>query len=148
MNQNKNLLAIKTIHTLIWLFFVVVIFYILYSGIFNRITIYTWIGIGLIIAEGIVLLIFKMFCPLTLLARKYSDSKQDNFDIFLPNWLAKNNKLIFTTIFLIGLIMVIIHTIQKWSYRVNKDSWQTFIHTHLRFYNIQNKWNRCYKSSR
>ncbi len=113
MNQKNSLLTIKTIHTLIWLFFVVVIFYILYSGIFNVITIYTWIGIGLIIMEGIVLLIFKMFCPLTILARKYSDSQKENFDIFLPNWLAKNNKLIFTTIFIIGLIMVIINTIQR-----------------------------------
>jgi len=113
MNQKNSLLAIKTIHTLIWLFFVVVIFYILYSGIFNIITIYTWIGIGLIIMEGIVLLIFKMFCPLTILARRYSGSQKDNFDIFLPNWLAKNNKLIFTTIFIIGLIMVIINTIQR-----------------------------------
>jgi hypothetical protein len=90
---------------------VAVIFYISYSGVFNKITVYTWIGIGLIILEGIVLLAFKMFCPLTLMARKYSDSEKENFDIFLPNWLAKNNKLIFTTIFAIGLIVVIIRTI-------------------------------------
>lgn len=113
MNQKNSLLAIKTIHTLIWLFFVVVIFYILYSGIFNMITIYTWIGIGLIVVEGLVLLLFKMFCPLTIWARKYSDSQKDNFDIFLPNWLAKNNKLIFTTIFLIGLVMVIVNSVKR-----------------------------------
>ena len=113
MNQKNSLFAIKTIHTLIWLFFVVVIFYILYSGIFNMITIYTWIGIGLIILEGLVLLLFKMFCPLTILARKFSDSQKDNFDIFLPNWLAKYNKLIFTTIFLIGLLMVIINSVKR-----------------------------------
>ena len=88
------------------------IFYILYSGIFNKITTYTWIGIGLIVLEAIVLLAFKMFCPLTLIARKYSNSEKANFDIFLPNWLAKNNKLIFTTIFVIGLIVVIIRAIQ------------------------------------
>ncbi len=111
MKKTTKLLAIKLIHTLIWLFFIVVIFYILYSGIFNKMNIYTWIGIGLIFAEGIVLLIFKMFCPLTLIARKYSNSKKDNFDIFIPNWLAKNNKFIFTTIFIIGLIIVLIRTI-------------------------------------
>lgn len=60
-----------------------------------------------------MLLVFKMFCPLTLLARKYSDSEKDNFDIFLPNWLAKYNKQIFTTLFAIGLILVIIRTIQE-----------------------------------
>lgn len=111
MNPENRLLAIKWVHTLIWLFLVVVIFYILYSGIFNEINIYTWIGIGLIILEGIVLLVFKMFCPLTIMARKYSDSEMDNFDIFLPNWLAKYNKLIFTTLYIIGLILILVRTL-------------------------------------
>ncbi len=77
----------------------------------DAINTYTWLGIALIIGEGIILLLFKMFCPLTVLARKYSDSQKDNFDIFLTNWLAKHNKLIFTTIFLIGLVLVVIRTL-------------------------------------
>ena len=89
MNQANKLLTIKLIHTVIWAFFVTVIFYILYAGITNTITRYTWIGIGLIIGEGLVLLVFKMYCPLTVIARNYSDSQKDNFDIFLPNWLAR-----------------------------------------------------------
>ena len=113
MNQKDKLLAIKLIHTLIWAFFVFVIFYILYSGITNKVNTFTWIGVGLIIGEGLVLLIFKMFCPLTVLARKYSDSQRENFDIFLPNWLAKYNKLIFTSIFIIGLILVVTRVIQN-----------------------------------
>lgn len=110
MEPSTKLLVIKIIHTLIWLFFVGVIFYILYSGIFDAITVYTWLGIALIFAEGIVLLLFKMFCPLTVLARRYSDSAKSNFDIFLPNYLAKHNKLIFTSIFMLGLILVLIRT--------------------------------------
>jgi spore maturation protein SpmA len=51
--------------------------------------------------EGIVLISFKTMCPLTIIARKYSDSHKDNFDIFLPNWLAKYNKLIYTVIIII-----------------------------------------------
>ncbi|MGY8914042.1 MAG: hypothetical protein ACKVJF_03040 [Flavobacteriales bacterium] len=108
MNKANKLLAIKMIHTLIWLFFVSIIFYVLYSGFANYINALTWISIGLVIGEGIVLLIFKMYCPLTILARKYSDSKKDNFDIFLPNWLAKYNKIIFTSLFVLGLAMVLI----------------------------------------
>ena len=110
MNRTHKLLAIKLVHTLIWAFFVVVIFYVLYSGIYDKVTTYTWIGIGLVILEGLVLLVFKMFCPLTLVARKYSDSEKDNFDIFLPNWLAKHNKLIFTTIYVLALLLVLIRT--------------------------------------
>lgn len=107
MNSAKKLLTIKLVHTAIWAFFVAVIFYILYSGITDKVNLYTWIGIALIIGEGITLLIFKMFCPLTLIARKYSNSEKENFDIFLPNWLAKNNKLIFTSIFIVAVLIVI-----------------------------------------
>ncbi|MCP4977581.1 MAG: hypothetical protein GY931_15620 [Maribacter sp.] len=107
MKPEEKLLTIKLIHTIIWVFFVTIIFYVLYSGIANDVTIYTWIAIALVIGEGFTLLIFKMFCPLTLMARKYSNSEKDNFDIFLPNWLAKHNKLIFTTIFVAGVIIVI-----------------------------------------
>jgi len=108
MNHSEKLIAIKLVHTIVWVFFVSAIFYITYSGISNNINLYTWIAIALIIGEGIVLTIFKMYCPLTLMARKYSDSEKDNFDIYLPNWLARHNKLIFTTIYIISVIIVLV----------------------------------------
>lgn len=111
MTPAGKLFLIKILHTVIWLFFVLAIFYILYSGIANRIGIYTWFAIGLVFGEGLVLLIFRMFCPLTVLARKYSDSQRDNFDILLPQWLAKYNKEIFTSIFVVGLLIVIFRSI-------------------------------------
>jgi hypothetical protein len=78
-----------------------------YAVIVNDIDKYVWIGVGIILLEGIVLLIFKKMCPITLIARKYSNSTKDNFDIFLPNWLAKNNKMIYTSIFIIIVFMLI-----------------------------------------
>ena len=110
MKQPNKLLLIKLVHTLIWAIMVAVIFFIVYSGFTDTISIYTWLGIGLILGEGLVLLWFKMSCPLTIVARNYSDSQKDNFDIFLPNWLAKHNKLIFTTIFVVGLLAVLYRT--------------------------------------
>jgi hypothetical protein len=105
--KNKELFVIKSIHSLIWLFFNVVIFYLLYAVIANKIDKWVWICIGLVVAEGFVLLAFKWFCPLTVIARKYSDSTKDNFDIFLPNWLAKHNKLIYTSIFGSAVLILI-----------------------------------------
>ena len=107
-----KLIKIKIIHTIIWLFFNVVLFYMAYAVIVNKIDKFVWIGIALIIGEGIVLIIFKKMCPLTIIARKYSDSTKDNFDIFLPNWLAKYNKLIYTIFFILiicGLIFRLIN---------------------------------------
>ena len=92
----SKLTAIKIIHTVIWIFFNVVFFYMVYAVIVNKIDKYVWIGIALFSLEVFVLLAFKNNCPLTIIARRYSNSIKDNFDIYLPNWLAKYNKMIYT----------------------------------------------------
>ena len=101
MKSKTKLVVVKVIHTLIWIFFNVVIFYMLYAVVQNKIDRWLWIGYGLVLLEGLTLLLFKFFCPLTLIARKYSDSTKDNFDIYLPNWLARYTKVIYTSIIVI-----------------------------------------------
>ena len=103
----STLSAIKTVHTIIWLFFNMVFLYMVYAVIVNKIDKYVWIGMSLFALEIIVLLVFKGKCPLTIIARRYSNSAKDNFDIYLPNWLAKNNKVIYSVfliVFLGGLV--------------------------------------------
>ena len=112
METLSKLTLIKIIHTIIWVFFNVVLFYMAYAVIVNKIDRLVWIGVALIILEGVVLLIFSKMCPLTIIARKYSGSAKDNFDIYLPNGLAKYNKQIYTTFFIIivcGLIYRLIN---------------------------------------
>lgn len=82
----------------------------LYAVIIGKIDLWLWIGYGLFVLEGITLVIFKFICPLTVMARKYSNSSKANFDIYLPNWLAKHNKLIYTIIL---AVIIIIHIVQK-----------------------------------
>jgi len=105
--QSSVLTLIKGIHTLIWIFFNGVIFYMLYAAIAHKLDRWLWIGYGFILLEGLILLTFKSHCPLNLLARQYSNSTKDNFDIYLPSWLAKYTKLIYTTIFAIVIIITI-----------------------------------------
>ena len=107
MQDHIKLKLIKIVHTLVWVFFVSLIFYVLYCGVINQVTALTWVAVGLVFLEGLVLVLFKNSCPLTILARQYSDSSRDNFDIYLPNWLARYNKQIFTTIFTAGLLLVL-----------------------------------------
>ena len=85
----------------------VVIFYLFYAVIAGKIDKWIWIGLGLFLLEGLVLLVFKMKCPLTVVARRYSNSTKENFDIYLPNWVAKYNKLIYTSILLIVIAILI-----------------------------------------
>ncbi len=113
MTGNTKLILIKSFHTVIWLFYNLVIFYFLYAVIVNKIDKWVWICLGLVIFEGIVLAINKLRCPLTLVAEKYSDSKKDNFDIYIPNWLAKYNKTIYTIIFIIAVLILIYRLLSK-----------------------------------
>jgi hypothetical protein len=108
ISHDGKLRAIKALHTVIWAFFTLLIFYILYSGISGKISLLTWIAIACVIGEGLILVAFKWSCPLTVMARRYSDSEKYNFDIYLPEWLAQYNKEIFTPIFLIGLVLVLL----------------------------------------
>ncbi|MBC5991953.1 hypothetical protein [Pontibacter cellulosilyticus] len=107
LNNHKKLVFIKVLHTLIWVFFNVVIFYLLYAVLVNKIDKWLWICLGFIVLEGLVLLVFNNMCPVTVVARKYSNSTRDNFDIYLPNWLARYNKQIYTTIVLISVLILL-----------------------------------------
>lgn len=112
-HAKSRLLLIKAVHSLVWLFFNIVLIYLFYAAISNKIDKWVWIGLSLFALEGIVLLLFRMMCPLTILARKYSASSKDNFDIFLPNWLAKNNKLIYTSLLLIAIVIIAVRLIKR-----------------------------------
>ncbi|MCB0728230.1 MAG: hypothetical protein R2942_15085 [Ignavibacteria bacterium] len=111
MSDNVKLILTKTIHTLIWIFFNVVIFYLLYAVLVNKIDKWVWIGLSLFLLEGIILIIFKNYCPLTLIARKYSDSDKDNFDIYIPEWLARYNKQIYSGLLIVIIIILIFRLI-------------------------------------
>jgi hypothetical protein len=83
------------------------VFYVFYAGITKTFGLMLWLSVGLILMETVVLLINKWRCPLTPIAMKYTSDRRENFDIYLPEWLAKHNKLIFGMTFLAGLILVI-----------------------------------------
>ena len=106
MTDNAVLVLIKLLHTVVWVFFVVLIGYVLYSGLADKLTAYTWLASGLVVLEGLVLLVFHRHCPLTLLARRYSHARRANFDIYLPNWLAQHNQAICTSIYVAGLLLL------------------------------------------
>lgn len=107
MTNEQKLTKIKLIHTGIWLFYNIVIGYLVYAVLSGRIDKWMWICLGMIVIEALILAIFKRTCPITIVARKYSNSSKENFDIFLPEWLARNNKLIYSIIVGVSLIILI-----------------------------------------
>lgn len=114
MEKPTALWWIKLLHTGIWVFFNLVILYMVYAVLTRQFDGWLWLCYGLIVLEGLILLVFRLYCPLTVWARKYSDSTKSNFDIFLPNWLARYNKPIYTTIV---VLTAVIHVYRHFSGR-------------------------------
>jgi hypothetical protein len=98
---------IKITHSAIWLTMASAIFYILYCGITNNLNNTLYISIGLIVLEIVVLLINGWACPLTIVAKNCKSDWKDGDDIYLPKWLAVNNKMIFGSLFVFGIVLVI-----------------------------------------
>ena len=107
LTENEKLVAVKLLHTAIWAILAALVFYLLYAGISGHITPLVYIAIGAIVAETGILIGYGWRCPLTLVAQKYSDSDKPNFDIYLPAWLARHNKTIFSILFVIGVVLVV-----------------------------------------
>lgn len=63
---------------------------------------------GAVFIECVILSFNHCRCPLTNVAQRYSDERTDNFDIYLPRWLARYNKAIFGTLFLLFELYVLV----------------------------------------
>ena len=97
---------IKSAHTLAWACFASAILLIPVAAGTDRWRA-TSLLIALVTAECIVVVVNGMKCPLTPLAARYTADRADNFDIYLPLWLARYNKQIFGALFLAGVVFAI-----------------------------------------
>lgn len=98
----RRLIAIKVLHTVAWSFFVVCILAVpamAARGSFGLALLFA----GVVMAEVIVLSANRWSCPLTPIAARYTEDRRDNFDIYLPEWLARHNKVIFGVLYVVGL---------------------------------------------
>jgi hypothetical protein len=58
--------------------------------------------------EVLVLFLNGLKCPLTGIAARYTEDRRDNFDIYLPLWVARYNKEIFGTLFVAGVVYTLV----------------------------------------
>lgn len=103
---------IKILHSVIWLIMVLSIFYIGYSVIFMTFDRLFYFSLVLISTEIIIIIAGSWTCPLTKIARRYTNDESPNFDIFLPKIIAKYNKEIFSVILFVILLIYIINVLR------------------------------------
>jgi hypothetical protein len=106
MRDRAALRAVKVVHTLVWAIF---------AGCIFAIPVVAWSGrlvaaaalAAFVFVEVLILVANHMRCPLTGVAARYTDDRRDNFDIYLPLWLARYNKVIFGSLFAVGVLLLI-----------------------------------------
>lgn len=104
-----SLRVVKGIHTIVWA---------LFAGCVLAIPVVVWRGqlarafalIAVVFVEVLVLAVNRWRCPLTGVAARFTDDRCENFDIYLPVWLARHNKAIFGSLFVAGLLL----TLARW----------------------------------
>jgi hypothetical protein len=102
-----SLTIIKAAHTLAWAIFVGAIFAIPVASLRGDHAIALGLC-GVIAAETAVLIVTEWRCPLTYLAARYTRDRRHNFDIYLPEWLARYNKEIFGAIYVVFLVFALV----------------------------------------
>ncbi len=102
---------IKFVHTLIFWILSLCVLYSLFSGISDRITSWTWVAVGLVLIESIVLIISGWTCPLTLLAERLGAERGSVSDIFLPKWFADRIFPICGTTFVVAIAILLLRVL-------------------------------------
>ncbi len=101
ISPKAALIAVKVLHTVVWVFFVACIVAVPVAAGFHRFDL-TAVFTGLVLLECLVLAVNRCRCPLTDVAVRYAPEDSPNFDIYLPRWMARYNKQIFGTLFVLG----------------------------------------------
>lgn len=98
-----RLRTIRLVHTAAWAFFagcIVAIPVFAAREQFRTVAILA----ALVSVELAILAANRCSCPLTAVAARYTTDRRPNFDIYLPEWLARYNKEIFGTLLVLGLL--------------------------------------------
>ena len=102
LSTTAKLRTVKALHTAAWAFFAGAILLLpvaAWRGDFRL----AWLLAGLVAVECAIIVVNAWSCPLTAVAARYTADRQPNFDIYLPVWLARWNKLLFGALYLAGL---------------------------------------------
>jgi hypothetical protein len=106
LHPDYLLVGIKLLHTAVWTIMagsILVLPVAAYTGHFRGALILT----AFIVCECAVLAAKRGRCPMTDWAARFTEDRAANFDIYLPNWLARNNKAIFGTLFAVNELIVL-----------------------------------------
>jgi hypothetical protein len=99
--------AVKVLHTVVWAFFAGCILAIPALVVLSRFRL-ALLVVAVVGVEVAVLVLNGMRCPLTDVAARYTGDRRANFDIYLPEWLARHNQRVFGTLYLASALFLLL----------------------------------------
>lgn len=111
MSTSRDVLrTIKLLHTAVWAFFAGCIVLIPIAALSDELRLAITLA-AITSVEVVILAANRWTCPLTGIAARFTEERRANFDIYLPEWLARKNKEIFGTLYVAGLLI----TLARWN---------------------------------
>ena len=108
----RTLTAIRLLHTIVWTLIVAWIVAIPAAAWAHHFRLAAILS-ALVWIECGVLAVNHGRCPLTNLAQRFRTEKRANFDIYLPEWVARRNKEIFGTLFVVNELIAVVLWVRK-----------------------------------
>ena len=102
----RRLRTVKLLHTVVWAVF---------AGCIVAIPVLAWqsqLKVAAVLASGVLVEVVVLWlngwrCPLTDVAARYTQDRRANFDIYLPEGLARYNKQIFGPLYVAGVVYAV-----------------------------------------
>src|SRR5690242_15946568 len=106
MDPGTALVLVKVAHTVVWALLAGCVVGIPVAALAGRRRLAVVLSL-VVLGEALVLVVNGMRCPLTDVAARYTADRRDDFDIYLPLWLARNNKVVFGSLWLAGEVVLL-----------------------------------------
>jgi len=110
-SASSALRSVRIVHTVIWAFFAACILAIPVASSLGHFDTAAWLA-AIVCGEVVVLLLNAWSCPLTSVAARYTADRRANFDIYLPEWLARHNKTLFGFLYVAGMVVAAVQWMQ------------------------------------
>ncbi|MDR3740043.1 MAG: glycosyltransferase family 2 protein [Terracidiphilus sp.] len=103
LRRVQKLVMLKLAHTAVWAIFALAILAIPILGALGHFRAALWLA-AIVLCECLTLSLNRWRCPISNVADRLTEDRSPNYDIYLPEWLARWNKEIFGTLFVLGLL--------------------------------------------
>jgi hypothetical protein len=106
--ENSKVFFIKLLHSIVFLFMMVCLFYMIYCSVTGTYNIALVVAAGTIFVEAAILTFNRWRCPFTVWAENNGAKNGAVTHLFLPRWLAPHTFKIVGVLYAVSVVWLVI----------------------------------------